>query len=88
MVTVSARDANQQFSSLLETAARGEQVTITRRGIPVARLVPITDSPLTQAELEVVRRREEILARFDEGYEGGSFADWTREELYERGDGG
>lgn len=38
--TLSARDANQQFSKLLAEVAAGETVVITRRGVPVARLVP------------------------------------------------
>ena len=42
MRTVSAREANQQFSEILEAAVGGEEVTITRRGVPVARLVPVS----------------------------------------------
>lgn len=82
MLTISAREANQQFSRLLETAASGEVVTITRRGVPVAKLVPVVEKLPVDAERE--RRREEILARFDQGYEGRGFADWTRDELYDR----
>ena len=41
MATVTARDANQHFSTFFDAAARGEEVTITRRGKPVAKLVPI-----------------------------------------------
>ena len=41
MSTVSAREANQQFSKVLERAVAGEEVTITRRGVPVAKLVPV-----------------------------------------------
>ena len=37
--TVSARDANQQFSDILGRAAQGESVVITRRGQPVAELI-------------------------------------------------
>lgn len=37
---VSARDANQKFSDILGQAAEGETVIITRRGAPVAKLVP------------------------------------------------
>ena len=38
--TISAADANRQFSEILGRAAEGETVTITRRGSPVAQLVP------------------------------------------------
>jgi prevent-host-death family protein len=37
--TVSAREANQQFSDILGRAAQGESVVITRRGQPVAELI-------------------------------------------------
>lgn len=40
--TVSLRDANQHFARLMrEVTDTGEEVIITRRGTPVARLVPV-----------------------------------------------
>ena len=40
MKTVSAAEANRQFSALLRDVAGGAQVTVTSRGRPVARIVP------------------------------------------------
>ena len=83
MSTVSAREANQHFSKILDAAARGEEVTITRRGKPVARLVPIE---VTEDPAEVARRaeaREAILNRLEQGYVGSRFDSWTRDELYD-----
>lgn len=81
MRTVSAREANQHFSRLLEDAAKGEEVIITRRGVPVAKLVPVVD---TNAAIERERRKAAALAWFKSGaLKGGVVADWTREELYE-----
>jgi prevent-host-death family protein len=81
MRTVSAREANQRFSKLLEAAVKGEEVTITRRGVPVAKLVPV-DGANVQAERE--SRKAAALAWFKSGaLKGGVVADWTREELYE-----
>ncbi len=37
---VGAYDAKTHFSELLERVAAGEQITITRHGAPVARMVP------------------------------------------------
>ena len=37
---VSAAEARNRLSELLAEAERGVEVTITRRGVPVARLVP------------------------------------------------
>jgi prevent-host-death family protein len=33
--------AKAQFSRLLRSVAAGEEITITKRGVPVARLVPV-----------------------------------------------
>jgi prevent-host-death family protein len=39
-----AREFNQKSSQILAAAARGETVTVTKNGTPVARVVPITES--------------------------------------------
>ncbi len=39
--TVGAYDAKTHFSKLLERVEGGEEVTITRHGSPVARMVPV-----------------------------------------------
>lgn len=44
-VTVGAFEAKTHLSELLTRVESGEQITITKHGRPVARLVPITDSP-------------------------------------------
>ena len=41
---VSTADAKNKLSALLSEVARGGEVTITRRGVPVAKLVPATPS--------------------------------------------
>ncbi|MER7170906.1 type II toxin-antitoxin system Phd/YefM family antitoxin [Streptomyces mesophilus] len=42
-----ARELNQQSSAILDRVERGEEITVTRNGRPVARIVPIdhTDVP-------------------------------------------
>ena len=41
MNTVSLFDAKNRLSALIDQVEEGQEVTITRRGKPVARLVPI-----------------------------------------------
>ncbi len=41
---VSTADAKNRLSALLGEVARGGEVTITKRGVPVARLVPAVPS--------------------------------------------
>ena len=40
MIKVGAFEAKTHLSSLLDKVAQGEDILITRRGLPVARLVP------------------------------------------------
>ena len=43
METIGAFDAKTHLSELLQRVERGEEITITRHGKPVARLVPAVD---------------------------------------------
>lgn len=45
MVEVGVREAKTTLSELLRRVAAGEEVTITRSGEPVARLVPFAPRP-------------------------------------------
>lgn len=56
MKEIGVFEAKAHFSALLERVARGETITITRRGVPVARLVPVAATPDR-------RRREETIER-------------------------
>jgi prevent-host-death family protein len=82
VLTISAREANQQFSRILETAARGEEVTITRRGVPVAKLIPVVKADAIDETALREQRKEEAIAFFRKGLKGGVTADWTRDKLY------
>lgn len=82
MSTVTAREANQHFSKFLDAASRGEEVTITRRGKPVAKLVPVGAGEEEAAALEQAIRQA-ALERLARGYPGKSFDSWTRDELYD-----
>ena len=41
MAAISAYQAKTHFSRLLQRASRGERITITRHGVPVAQLGPL-----------------------------------------------
>ena len=41
MITVGSYEAKTHLPSLLDRVANGEEITITRHGVPVARLVPV-----------------------------------------------
>ena len=78
---VSLRDANQHLSRYIEAVQTGEEIIITRRGQPVARLLPIP----TEKELsdEQIAARERSRKRMQRGFQlGGEGV--RRESLYER----
>ena len=84
MRTVSAREANQQFSKLLEAAVGGEEVTITRHGVPVAKLVPVPRRAPPTRRASARRRAAIAWLRVRSAARAGTLDDWTRDELYDR----
>jgi prevent-host-death family protein len=52
METVGSFEAKTHLAQLLERVVQGESFTITRHGIPVARLVPVEEKP--KADLQEV----------------------------------
>jgi prevent-host-death family protein len=58
MATVGAFDAKTNFSALLERAERGEQIVITRRGKPVARLMPIATTREGKVSVAMAKLRK------------------------------
>ena len=63
MDTVGVCKAKSHLARLLDRVARGESLTITRRGRPVARLVPVEDDELRQsrrAARRILERRKQL----------------------------
>ena len=63
MRSVSAREANQQFSRILGEAADGEEIVITRRGRPVAVLAPYRRAPLTPEQEAAIEDVVQMMKR-------------------------
>ena len=51
MTSVSVRDLRNHGGEVLDTVVRGESVTVTREGVPVAELRPLQRRGPTAAEL-------------------------------------
>jgi prevent-host-death family protein len=81
MKTVSARDANQHFSKLLARVEAGEEVVITRRGRPVARMVAARPKLTGEQRAKALAELNKIM---DRGYRLGG-KPLTRDEMHERG---
>jgi prevent-host-death family protein len=66
MKTIGAFEAKTHLSELLDLAALGERVTITRRGKPVAMLVPMSEEPaVTPEEAAAALRRLRVGVTLD-----------------------
>ena len=81
MRTVSLMTANQEFSRLIREVERGEGVLITRRGRPVAKLIPHRDDKTADPEWMAAYAR--MMAQLDEGASLGGLK-ISRDELYDR----
>lgn len=76
--SVSAADANREFSRLLQQVKKGESFIVTSHGKPVAKISPVdANDRLAEAARKVLFARLEKAPIRNIGR-------WTRDELYER----
>jgi prevent-host-death family protein len=78
MKTVTAAQANRQFSSVLREVAQGERVLVTSRGKPVATIEPARGAKRSRPS--AAKRR--LLEHLQTGLPSGA-RDWVREDLYD-----
>ena len=78
---INIREANQHLSRYIDAVQGGDEVIITRRGLPVARLIAFEKASVLSTEQRAARKR--CLARMRKGYSlGGRMP--SREALHER----
>jgi prevent-host-death family protein len=75
--SISAADANREFSRLLRAVREGERFVVTVHGTPVARIVPI-DEP----DAAMLKARAELFAKLRR-QKPVNAGRWTRDELYD-----
>ena len=77
--SVTAADANRDFSKLLRAVRDGDSVVITSHGKPIAKIIPFTTEDRVRAaakkRLMAHLRAQPIM----------NIGHWTRDELYDRG---
>ena len=81
MRTVSLMTANQEFSRLIRDVERGEDIVITRRGRPIARLIPHRADKTADPEWRAAHAR--MMERLEEGVSLGGLR-VERDTLYDR----
>lgn len=75
--TVSAAEANRQFSKLLRGVRDGNSYVVTSHGRPVAKLVPVDEEAIAREQA-----RERLFARL-RSQPVRNIGRWTRDELYD-----
>ena len=78
---INIREANQHLSRYINAVQSGDEIIITRRGIPVAKLAAIAKSSELNDAQKAARKRS--LARMRKGYSMGGQPP-IRETLHER----
>ena len=82
MKTVSARQANHEFSDLLSRAERGEEILITKRNKPVAVLAPYRPPSMTAEREKAIQHAIDVMRQ---GLPwGGKLRRFGREEMHKR----
>jgi prevent-host-death family protein len=79
--TIGLREANQRFARCIRAVEAGEEFVITRKGQPVARLVPISGRRVLTPEQEAAVAR--LKKAMEEGWPLGA-GPLDRESLHER----
>jgi prevent-host-death family protein len=78
MATVGAYEAKTHLPALLERVAKGEQITITKHGVPVAQLVPVQAVPDREKRLAAIAELKHLR-------EGRTLGGITIKQLIEEG---
>jgi prevent-host-death family protein len=74
--TVTAADANRQFSQILRKVREGASYVVTSHGKAVARIVPVSEEDREKVRAALIARLKSQPAQ--------NVGPWTRDELYER----
>jgi prevent-host-death family protein len=78
---ITLRDANQRFAKLIREVESGREFVVTRRGQPVARIVPAAPQRVLTPEQEAARQRAR--KRLSKGWPLG-LGRVERADLYDR----
>jgi prevent-host-death family protein len=80
--TVTARQANHEFSALLSRAERGEDIVITKHNKPVAVLSPYRAPAMTAERKKAIQNAIRVMKK---GLRwGDTLPGFTRDEMHDR----
>lgn len=78
---ISLREANQHLAQYVQGVEQGDEIIITRRGKPVAKIIPMKDKPLLTPQQEETRKKIKTLMKKGLSLKGEIF---QRDHLHER----
>lgn len=81
MQQISLREANQHLSQYIEAVEQGDEVIITRRGQPIARLLPIPKTRRLSRDQQVTWQR--LFNQMTQGFKLGG-KKFNRDAAHER----
>ncbi|MGD0841077.1 MAG: type II toxin-antitoxin system prevent-host-death family antitoxin [Candidatus Acidiferrales bacterium] len=67
MAFVGAFEAKTHLADLLDRVSSGEKITITRHGVPAARLVPVEETKARMTHQEIVEDMRKLRKRIKPG---------------------
>jgi prevent-host-death family protein len=80
--TITLREANQAFSRCIREVEAGEEITITRRGQPIAQIVPVRHKRVLTRDQE--KALDQALKIMEEGWDLGIEHPLDRDALHAR----
>jgi len=78
---VSLREANQHLAHYIHAVEKGTEIILTRRGKPIAKMIPLEENQSLTSQQEDARKRLYALMKKGLSLKGEMF---TRDELHER----
>jgi prevent-host-death family protein len=77
MISVGSYEAKTHLPSLLEKVGKGEEVIITKHGVPIAKLVPVTEAEK--------RDRKDVVQSLLKFAKGNSMGGMTIRDMIDEG---
>ena len=83
MLQISLREANQHLSQYIEQVNAGQEIIITKRGLPIARLLPFDQPKVKHLTTDQKRALERLMNNMEQGYHLGG-EPFDRDRAHER----
>lgn len=80
-IQIGLREMNQQFTEYMQMVEQGEEILVTRRGVPIAKVIPYAMKKSLSSEQVAAKKR--CMARMRRGFKSKEKT-FKRDDLYDR----